>query len=108
MQFQPENEGAKQKVQETREVRSERSHEETKELKRRKNQLSNRIQKVEDLIKEHEQTIEKLNAQISELDYSDEDSANKVLAVFAEKKESLDQFMEEWENLTIELESLED
>ena len=108
MQFQPENEGAKQKVQETREVRSERSHEETKELKRRKNQLSNRIQKVEDLIKEHEQTIEKLNVQISELDYSNEEAANKVLAVFAEKKESLDQFMEEWENLTIELESLED
>lgn len=108
MQFQPENEGAKQNVQETREVRSERSHEETKELKRRKNQLSNRIQKVEDLIKEHEQTIEKLNDQISELDYSDEEAANRVLAVFAEKKESLDQFMEEWENLTIELESLED
>lgn len=108
MQFQPENEGAKQKVQETREVRSERSHEETKELKRRKNQLSNRIQKVEDLIKEHEQSIEKLNVQISELDYSNEEAANKVLAVFAEKKESLDQFMEEWENLTIELESLED
>jgi ATP-binding cassette subfamily F protein 3 len=108
MQFQPESAVSKPKAQEAKEVRSERSHEETKELKRRKNQLSNRIQKVEDLIKEHEQAIEKLNAQISELDYSDEEAANKVLTVFAEKKESLDQFMEEWENLTIELESLED
>ncbi|MCE2682011.1 MAG: ABC-F family ATP-binding cassette domain-containing protein [Flavobacteriia bacterium] len=108
MQFQPESAVSKPKAQEAKEVRSERSHEETKELKRRKNQLSNRIQKVEDLIKEHEQTIEKLNTQISELDYSDEEAANKVLTVFAEKKESLDQFMEEWENLTIELESLED
>ena len=108
MQFQPDNEKTKQKNQQIQEVKSERSHEETKEIKRRKNQLSNRIQKVEDLIKEHEQSIEKLNAQISELDYSDEAAANKVLAVFAEKKESLDQFMEEWENLTLEMDSLED
>ncbi len=108
MQFQPDTEKGKQKNQEVKEVRSERSHEETKELKRRKNQLSNRIQKVEDLIKEHEQAIERLNAQISEMDYSDEAAANKVLAVFAEKKESLDQFMEEWENLTLEVDSLED
>ena len=108
MQFQPDTEKGKQKNQEVKEVRSERSHEETKELKRRKNQLSNRIQKVEDLIKEHEQAIERLNAQISEMDYSDEAAANKVLAVFAEKKESLDQFMEEWENLTLEIDSLED
>jgi len=108
MQFHPDTEKGKQKNQVIQEVKSELSHEETKELKRRKNQLSNRIQKVEDLIKEHEQSIEKLNAQISELDYSDEESANKVLAVFAEKKESLDQFMEEWENLTLELDSLED
>jgi ATP-binding cassette subfamily F protein 3 len=108
IQFQPDTEKGKQKNQGVKEVRSERSHEETKELKRRKNQLSNRIQKVEDLIKEHEQSIEKLNAQISELDYSDEATANKVLAVFSEKKESLDQFMEEWENLTLEMDSLED
>jgi ATP-binding cassette subfamily F protein 3 len=108
MQFQPDTEKGKQKNQVIQEVKSERSHEETKELKRRKNQLSNRIQKVEDLIKEHEQSIEKLNAQISELDYSDEAAANKVLAVFTEKKESLDQFMEEWENLTLEMDSLED
>ncbi len=108
MQFQPDNEKTKQKNQQIQEVKSERSHEETKEIKRRKNQLSNRIQKVEDLIKEHEQSIEKLNAQISELDYSDEAAANKVLAVFAEKKESLDQFMEEWESLTLEIDSLED
>ncbi len=108
IQFQPDNEKTKQKNQVIQEVKSERSHEETKELKRRKNQLSNRIQKVEDLIKEHEQSIEKLNAQISELDYSDEVAANKALAVFAEKKESLDQFMEEWENLTLEMDSLED
>ncbi len=108
IQFQPDNEKTKQKNQVIQEVKSERSHEETKELKRRKNQLSNRIQKVEDLIKEHEQSIEKLNAQISELDYSDEVAANKALAVFTEKKESLDQFMEEWENLTIEMDSLED
>ena len=108
MQFQPDYGGAKQKNQEVKVVRSERSHEETKELKRRKNQLSNRIQKVEDLIKEHEQAIERLNAQISEMDYSDEAAANKVLAVFAEKKESLDQFMGEWENLTLEIDSLED
>jgi ATP-binding cassette subfamily F protein 3 len=105
MQFQPDYGGAKQKNQEVKVVRSERSHEETKELKRRKNQLSNRIQKVEDLINEHEQAIERLNAQISEMDYSDEAAANKVLAVFAEKKESLDQFMEEWENLTLEIDS---
>ena len=108
MQFQPDTEKGKQKNQVIHEVKSERSHEETKELKRRKNQLSNRIQKVEDLIKEHEQSIEKLNAQISELDYSDEVAANKALAVFAEKKESLDQFMEEWESLTLEIDSLED
>ena len=108
MQFQPDNEKTKQKNQQIQEVKSERSHEETKEIKRRKNQLSNRIQKVEDLIKEHEQSIEKLNAQISELDYSDEVAANKALAVFAEKKESLDQFMEEWESLTLEIDSLED
>ena len=108
MQFQPDTEKGKQKNQVIQEVKSERSHEETKELKRRKNQLSNRIQKVEDLIKEHEQSIEKLNAQISELDYSDEVAANKALAVFAEKKESLDQFMEEWESLTLEIDSLED
>ncbi len=108
IQFQPDNEKTKQKNQVIQDVKSERSHEETKELKRRKNQLSNRIQKVEDLIKEHEQSIEKLNAQISELDYSDEVAANKALAVFAEKKELLDQFMEEWENLTLEMDSLED
>jgi ATP-binding cassette subfamily F protein 3 len=108
MQFQPEAEGTKLKVQEVKEVRIERSHEETKELKRRKNQLGNRINKVEDAIKEHEQDIERLNVQISALDYSDETAANKVLAVFADKKAALDQFMEEWENLTIELESLED
>jgi ATP-binding cassette subfamily F protein 3 len=108
MQFQPETEGTKQKVQEVKEVRIERSHEETKELKRRKNQLGNRINKVEDQIKEYEKDIERLNTQISELDYSDEAAANKVLAVFADKKAALDQFMEEWENLTIELESLED
>jgi hypothetical protein len=52
--------------------------------------------------------MERLNAQISALDYSDEAAANKVLAVFADKKSALDQCMEEWENLTIELDSLED
>jgi chaperonin cofactor prefoldin len=98
----------KHKVQEVKEVRVERSHEETKELKRRKNQLGNRINKVEDQIKEHEKDIEHLNAQISALDYSDETAANNMLAVFADKKAALDQCMEEWENLTIELESLED
>lgn len=82
------------------------SFEEQKELKKRKNQLQNAVKRSEELIGTLETDLAKLDQQVAEMDYSDEQKANQTLALYAQTKEKLEAAMSDWENHVEELENL--
>ncbi len=79
------------------------SFDEQKELKRRKNQLNNQVKKSEDNITKFEEKLRLMDIQISNLDYTDEDSSSKLLSEYEKIKRDLDNEMEYWEKYTEEL-----
>ncbi|MCT4561983.1 MAG: ABC-F family ATP-binding cassette domain-containing protein [Crocinitomicaceae bacterium] len=83
------------------------TYEEQKELKRKKNQLNNAVKKAEERIGLLEAKAKTLEEEIAQLDYSDEEHANKILADFAKTKEELDEQMTLWEKATEDLMELE-
>ncbi len=83
--------------------KSKLSYEEQKEQKRLKNQLQNRIKDVEKKIASNESRLKELDTIISELDYSDSVTSEKILAEYEEKKTELDQLMIMWEEATEKL-----
>ncbi len=83
------------------------NYEETKELKRKKNQLANQIKRFEDAISDIEGTLQQMNQQIAELDYSNEHESNEVLSRYDAIKKELDLLMLKWEEATEELMSLD-
>ena len=79
---------------------------ETQEERKQKKQISNKISKVEEQISQQEELIAKLQHDVAELDYSDAIKADEVIKNFEIQKNKLDELMEQWENLTEELELL--
>jgi ATP-binding cassette subfamily F protein 3 len=57
------------------------------------------IKRIEKEIAELETKIEEMNLVLSELDYSDDEVSNKVLAEYNDLKVNLDSKMQEWEIL---------
>lgn len=82
------------------------SYEEQKRQKQLKNKLNNQIKNAEDQIEVIEKKLANLDAEIAELDYSNEEHSNKVLALYELTKNQLDEQMAIWENATEELMSL--
>ena len=76
------------------------SYEEQKELKRRRNKYKNQVNRSEQAIVKLEARIKELDVIIANLDYSDEDASNKVLADYESQKKELDEQMEIWETGT--------
>ena len=76
------------------------SYEEQKELKRRRNKYKNQVNRSEQAIEKLEARIKELDVIIANLDYSDEDASNKVLADYESQKKELDEQMEIWETGT--------
>ena len=76
------------------------SYEEQKELKRRRNKYKNQVNRSERAIVKLEARIKELDVIIANLDYSDEDASNKVLADYESQKKELDEQMEIWETGT--------
>lgn len=87
---------------------SELSFEERKELKRRKNQLNNQVKKAEEEIESLEKRISKMDTEMADLDYSDEQKSAKLLSEYDGLKKQLDEQMQKWEAATEELMTIED
>lgn len=85
---------------------NKRSYEERKEFERQKRKLTNAVGKSERSIEELEAELAKLQEEISQLDYSDQQAADQVLNRFQERKKLLDETVEAWEQFTLELEEL--
>lgn len=83
------------------------SYEATKELKRKKNQLNNQLKKIEKQIEELEDQLSAKDSIIEQLDYSDEENAKKQLKEYEEIKQLLDTTMNQWEEVSEEIISIE-
>lgn len=81
----------------------ELSYEEKKEAKRLKNKFQNQVSKSEERISVLEKEIEKMDALLAELDYSDEEKTAKSLAEYEKLKNELDEQMALWEEGTEQL-----
>lgn len=90
------------------ETTSKRSYEEEKELKRLKNKWQNQSTKAERRIEELEEIIAKLDVELAELDYSDEQKVAASMEHYNAQKAELDAQMALWEEATEELMALED
>jgi len=80
------------------------SYEEQKEQKRERNRLKNKIQKAEEDIQRIEKEIKEMDLVLADLDYSDENNANKQLKSYDQLKKSLEKTMEDWEEASNALE----
>lgn len=78
------------------------SREEQKEISK----LENKINKSEKRISELEQQSKEKEKEVAELDYSNEEKANGLLSSFEKIKKELELEMENWENLSTELDAL--
>ncbi len=103
----PEKKNESSVKEETKESKGAISFEEKKELKRQKNKLQNQIKKSEEAIERLEAELERMNEEIANLDYSDEDYANNLLANYEKSKVELDEHMEVWETATESLMEIE-
>ena len=83
------------------------SYEEQKEIKRKKNQLNTQIKRAEEQIELLEIELKKMDEEIANLDYSDENYSSTLLANYETKKKKLDESMEIWEVSTEELLNME-
>jgi ATP-binding cassette subfamily F protein 3 len=96
----------KQAVAKEEKSNNKRSYEERKEFERQKRKLTNAVGKSERSIEELESELAQLQEEISQLDYSNQEAADKVLNRFQERKKLLDETVEAWEQFTLELEEL--
>ena len=96
----------KQAVAKEEKSSNKRSYEERKEFERQKRKLTNAVGKSERSIEELESELAQLQEEISQLDYSNQEAADKVLNRFQERKKLLDETVEAWEQFTLELEEL--
>lgn len=96
----------KQAVAKEEKSSNKRSYEERKEFERQKRKLTNAVGKSERSIEELETELAQLQEEISQLDYSNQEAADKVLNRFQERKKLLDETVEAWEQFTLELEEL--
>jgi ATP-binding cassette subfamily F protein 3 len=83
-----------------------RNYEESKEIKRKKNQLNNRIKTVEERIAILEKELEVIQNELVDLDFSSERS-KELLNEYNIKKKELDHLMEQWEQISEELISID-
>lgn len=82
------------------------SYEEAKELKRLKNKLKNQASKSEARIAELEKIIATMDVEIANLDYSDQEAADRKLALYQTHKTELDEQMSIWEDALEKLEEI--
>ena len=80
---------------------------ERKEREKRKRKLTNKISKCQREIDEAEEKLKKMDAEIAQLDYSDQSSAKKLLDEYATLKDHVGELMGQWEEAEMELEELE-
>lgn len=84
-------------------IEVELSYDEKKEIKRLKNKFQNQVNKSEERISELEEEIGKMDVVLAELDYNNEELANKTLAQYEKLKKELDEQMILWEEGTEKL-----
>ena len=78
---------------------------ENKEQKKKRNSLQNKVRDLEKKISDKEEELDKIQNELTEFDFSSERS-KELLNAYEVAKASLDKLMEEWENLSLELEEL--
>lgn len=83
----------------------EKKPEETKELKKQRNQLQNRITGIEKSISEKESMLEEIQSKLLDMDFSSPESKN-LLNQYDEEKRQLDKLMEDWEQASLQLDTL--
>ncbi|MCE2711244.1 MAG: ATP-binding cassette domain-containing protein [Cryomorphaceae bacterium] len=83
----------------------EKKPEENKELKKQRNQLQNRITGIEKSISEKESMLEEIQSKLLDMDFSSPESKN-LLNQYDEEKRQLDKLMEDWEQASIQLDTL--
>lgn len=108
----------KPKNQETKQIKepssnkdkdkSEKSYAEKKELKRKLTKCKNAIVKWEKEISQLEAKKKEMDGVIAELDYSNEEEAEKQLKVYAQIEKDLELALEKWEETTNELAALDE
>lgn len=75
------------------------SRDELKELEKQKKKQQQAIQKVEKDISDKEAEIAKMDEVIAQLDYTDQEKSNKILADYAILKKQLDELFAKWEEV---------
>lgn len=81
------------------------SQEENKEEKKKRNSLQNKVRELEKKISDKEEELDKIQNELADFDFSS-DRSKELLNAYEISKQSLDKLMEEWENLSLELEEL--
>ena len=92
-----------QKQEDVQPEKSKLSYDEQKEQKRLKTQLNNQMKNCERNIEDLEKKIKDMDAVLADLDYSDDEKAKGLLAVYEEAKTKLDTEMEVWEKVSEQL-----
>jgi ATP-binding cassette subfamily F protein 3 len=77
------------------------SRDELKELEKQKKKQQQAIQKVEKDISDKEAEIAKMDEVIAQLDYTDQEKSNKILADYAILKKQLDELFAKWEEVQV-------
>ncbi len=86
------------------EEKTVQSNSEQKESKRQKNQLTNRLKKVEESIEELEQEMKAIDGRLVLNQYDNQELFNQDVARYATCQQSLEKYMEEWESVSSQLE----
>ena len=77
------------------------SRDELKELEKQKKKQQQAIQKVEKDISDKEAEIARMDEVIANLDYTDQEKSNKILADYAILKKQLDELFAKWEEVQL-------
>lgn len=102
-----EDAAAKVKAEEEKEAaKPALSYEEEKEQKKEISRLKNAVRKAEQRIEKLEAEIKQMDKIVTDLDYSDEEKAAETLKKYDALKTELDEVMEAWETNTMELDEI--
>jgi ATP-binding cassette subfamily F protein 3 len=104
------NKKPKEKVKERgnseKKKKQELSYDERKQLDKDIRKLKNKVDRTEKEIEETEGSIEKMNVELADLDYSDAEASQKKLDDYEALKSHLDWLVTEWENAETALSEL--
>lgn len=87
-------------------TQNNQSFQDQKELKKRKSSLSNKLKFAETEIEKLEVELKSLEIEVEGLDYTDEVKSELTISKYNEVKSKLELKMQEWEDITLELDEI--